>query len=133
MEGEPGPPVIQSGKGDVQSMIVAARNRIAAAQHKIKATPIIDDGIVYIGSLDLHMYAINAKSGQMVWSIKLGEIREPALIARESIIVHVRGPRPLQWSPGIHVLDRKGGIRWSTPDDQMATYPSIHKNNIYYH
>jgi len=131
-KGEPGPTIIESDKGDVQSMIAAAHNMVAEGQHKIKATPIIDDGIVYIGSLDLHMYAINAKSGQMVWSAKLGEIRDRAQVAGESIIVHVRGPRTLQWFPRIRVLDRKGGIRWSTPDDQMATYPTIDKNNIYY-
>jgi len=38
------------------------------------SSPVVKEGIVYIGSGDHHIYAINANTGQLVWKYKTGGI-----------------------------------------------------------
>lgn len=38
----------------------------------IEGTPIIVDGVVYVGSADKHCYAIHLKTGQQKWKVTLG-------------------------------------------------------------
>jgi outer membrane protein assembly factor BamB len=42
------------------------------AGRSIDGTPVIADGVVYIGSVDKHLYAIDLKTGQAKWKTPLG-------------------------------------------------------------
>jgi eukaryotic-like serine/threonine-protein kinase len=131
-EGNPGPTIIETDKADITNMITSVSDELAAGQKKIDATPIIIDGTVYVGSRDHNFYAINARTGKLEWLVNLGEIRDAALAAEDSIVVF-GGPRPHSlWTPRIHVLNKKGDIRWSSPDNQIATYPAIQNGTVYY-
>jgi eukaryotic-like serine/threonine-protein kinase len=39
----------------------------------VSSSPAIVSGVVYIGSYDNNVYALNASTGQKVWAFKTGE------------------------------------------------------------
>lgn len=47
----------------------------------IEGTPVVADGVVYIGSADKHCYALDLKTGQQKWKVSLGSavLASPAL------------------------------------------------------
>jgi outer membrane protein assembly factor BamB len=44
----------------------------------IEGTPAVSRGVVYVGSLDEHLYALDLKSGAQKWKVKAGPIKAPA-------------------------------------------------------
>ena len=50
------------------------------------SSPVADDGIVYFGSLDSNLYALEATSGRLKWKLKTGgEIRSAVAIDAETV------------------------------------------------
>jgi outer membrane protein assembly factor BamB len=47
------------------------------AKDSVEAAAAISDGIVYVGSLDERLYAIQLKSGEKIWDYKAGPITAP--------------------------------------------------------
>ena len=45
---------------------------------EIKSSPVIDDHLVFIGSSDANVYAIDLENGQQVWAYKTGDAVEAA-------------------------------------------------------
>src|SRR6516164_7396373 len=43
----------------------------------VESTAAIVDGVVYVGSFDEHLYAIDLASGKEKWKLKLGPIKAP--------------------------------------------------------
>jgi glucose dehydrogenase len=41
---------------------------------RVSSSPAVADGMVYAGSLDGHLYALNASSGALVWSYPMGSV-----------------------------------------------------------
>src|SRR5580704_12001986 len=48
-----------------------------ATKDAIEGTPAVHDGIVYIGSLDGNLYALDLASGQQKWKSDVGPIKAP--------------------------------------------------------
>ena len=46
----------------------------------VDAAPIVADGVVYIGSRDSYLYAIDDQNGSMLWSFKIGDITGDVVI-----------------------------------------------------
>ncbi len=46
------------------------------AGNVIRSTPAVAEGVVYVGSNDNHLYALEASSGRMLWSFDTGDWRQ---------------------------------------------------------
>ncbi|AFZ72554.1 Outer membrane protein assembly factor BamB, contains PQQ-like beta-propeller repeat [Natronobacterium gregoryi] len=75
-------------------------------EDSLAATPIIVDGILYVGSQDEHFYAIDAESGNKEWSVDLGTSarRTPAFADGN---IYVSGSREL-----LSIDAETGAVRW---------------------
>ena len=81
-----------------------------SAEHAIWAAPVVDDGSVYIASLDHHVYALDRAAGTVNWKTDLGAAvaGTPALIDG-TLYVGTFGSR-------VAALDAATGQeQWSTP------------------
>jgi outer membrane protein assembly factor BamB/tRNA A-37 threonylcarbamoyl transferase component Bud32 len=75
---------------------------------EIRGTATCDRGMVFVGSYDSHLYAINAETGQMVWKYQTdgGIVSRPA-IAADSVFVGSEDSR-------LHVVSvRSGSLQWT--------------------
>lgn len=100
------------------------------AQNSIYATAAVSGNIIYIGSLDSNLYALDANSGELMWSFKAKyPIRSNALIHEGAIyfesgnILHKLSPRgSLIWERQLH-----GSIT-----DQIDPWDFYHSSPIFY-
>lgn len=84
----------------------------------VRSTPVLSDGVVYFGSTDGHLYALDADDGSLTWTFRAG-----AAVASSPAIVDdlvIFGDRAnTYWA-----LDRAtGAVRWSFatgPDKPLA-------------
>lgn len=73
----------------------------------IQTAPVIADGIVYIGSTDTYLYAIDAQTGVLKWSHKLGQMLTPAAVANGMVYIGAE-------YGFLYALDDKmGQLKWS--------------------
>lgn len=72
-----------------------------------KSSPVIDGNMLYIGSADQHLYAINAKSGQLVWKFKTGNrIRSTPAFNKQSVFI-------ASWDGKTYAIDKQTGeMQW---------------------
>ncbi len=62
----------------------------------MKSSPAVSDGIVYIGSMDGNMYALDANSGNVVWKTEtLGPIENSPSVSNGCCILYF--PRTDHW------------------------------------
>lgn len=126
--------IYTSGKSFEEMLGVAldASLKKNKGRREIKATPVIEDGIVYVGSRDHRFYALDAKSGKLIWVTDIGhQVFEKAIVTEQHIIVHgyIVGPG----DEALFVLDRKNGkIKWTTQGTGSVTPPVFNKNIIFY-
>ncbi|MFN7958592.1 MAG: PQQ-binding-like beta-propeller repeat protein [Holophagaceae bacterium] len=90
---------------------------------KVLSSPVVSEGIVYVGSADHHLYALDAKTGALKWRFKAGGAiaSSPALAAGRVIFSSLDGL--------IHGLDAATGRpAWSfrTEGERRFTAPGIH-------
>ncbi|WP_090375531.1 outer membrane protein assembly factor BamB family protein [Natronobacterium texcoconense] len=86
----------------------------------LAATPIIVDGILYVGSHDEHFYALDAENGDEEWSVDLGTSarRTPAYADGN---IYISGSREL-----LSIDAETGEIRWREDGtDSNPYYPLI--------
>jgi hypothetical protein len=54
----------------------------------VKSSPVIDEAIVYVGSSDEHVYAIDLKTGKQVWSYKTdGAVEATACVVGDIVFI----------------------------------------------
>ena len=41
-------------------------------KHQIKSSPVVFEGMIFIGSYDNYLYALNATTGQLIWKYETG-------------------------------------------------------------
>jgi len=79
---------------------------------EVRASPIVHEGILYIGSYDHHLYALNANTGQLIWKYRTEAgicatacvADEKALFGSEDMLLYA-------------VSQRGGRIIWTCPTD----------------
>ncbi len=79
---------------------------------EVRASPIVHEGTLYIGSYDHHLYALNAKTGQLIWkySTEAG-ICTTACIADEKVLFGSEDRL-------LYAISQRGGrIIWTCPTD----------------
>lgn len=129
-----GPEIIRVQGKTFEEQLGAALDAIekkGTGKREIHATPVINDGTVYVGSEDHKLYALDAKTGELKWATDIERpISREALITDETILVHGFGQG---LSPAIYALDKKDGrVIWSTEGKGEATYPAVSGNVVYY-
>jgi outer membrane protein assembly factor BamB len=76
------------------------------AKDSIEAAAAIADGVVYVGSLDEHLYALDLKSGEKKWDYKAGPIAAPPSVRGKLVYVGD--------SDGVfHCVDLEGKKKWT--------------------
>lgn len=68
-----------------------------------KSSPITDGKVIYIGSADQHLYAIHAKTGQVIWKFKTSDkIRSTPDVNDQSVFIS-------SWDGKTYAIDKKTG------------------------
>ncbi|MCC6943319.1 MAG: PQQ-binding-like beta-propeller repeat protein [Thermomicrobiales bacterium] len=98
---------------------------------RIRSSPVISGGVVYIGNTDGQMYAFDATSSRVVWQVDAGgSINSTALIAGDVVILAAADMA----QPGAVVaLDRATGVEvWRVPiGDQVSSDPLLYGEVLY--
>ncbi len=120
-----GPEIISAESGRAEDMIGAAleavANRELPGKREISATPVVRNGVVYIGSKDHHFYALDSRTGNVRWNTQLGApVFHEATVTEQDVLVHAIG---MGKAPEIlYVLGTDDGrIKWSTAGQGSAT------------
>lgn len=94
-------------------------------KNAIEGTPVISDGVVYIGSADKHFYAVDMKTGQQKWKKQLSIITSSPGIKGDRVYTgDVDGK--------FYCLDRKNGdIIWTfETEGQITAGPNFFEDRI---
>lgn len=92
----------------------------------IESAPVFADGVLYIGSTDRSLYAINAENGSEVWSFDVSDaIREPLVVSDEVVIVVNRDGDIF----GVGRAD--GSEMWSRTGTRYRYAPLLHDGATY--
>lgn len=84
-------------------------------QDEIKSSPVIQDGRVYVGSSDEHVYALELETGDKVWDATVDDMVEaaPAVVDGSVYVGTMNGT--------IYALDVKdGGVRWTFATERQV-------------
>ncbi len=122
--------------GMVGVALDGAKNNLKG-RRQISATPVIEDGVVYIGSKDHSFYALDAQSGKLKWATDIGhQIFQEALVTNDNIIVYGIG---MGSAPEVVYVLRKvnGEVAWSTEGKGTegkgsASEPYLNNGVLYY-
>lgn len=64
------------------------RNLLRSQWDYLQSSPTVADGVVYVGSIYLRLYAIDANSGQQLWEAKMGSpVRSSPAVASGLVVV----------------------------------------------
>lgn len=97
---------------------------------KVNSTPAVEDGVVYFGSNDNSVYAVDAESGEEIWSFATGDrvLSSPA-VAEGVVYVGSR-------DGGLYALDAGSGEQvWDEPfgtDDWIESSPAVADGTVYF-
>ena len=113
-----------SGYSESPPISLELRWKYQAGSAEISA-PIIDEGILFIGSDNNDIYAIDAVRGELKWRYStLGKVYTPA--AKNGIVFAV------SYDNNIYAFDYEGNLKWkSNTGSSMASPPLVYNNNLY--
>jgi len=102
---------------------------------RIRATPAIADGVVYVGSMDGHLYAVDAQSGTEKWKFKtagnkyfpLGEVQSSPAVGDGMVYFGSR-------DGALYAIDTaKGALRWKADQENFSwviSGPALYKGMV---
>jgi len=125
--------VIDSNQfADQLGAALTASEKSQRGKREVSATPVVFNGVVYIGSEDHYFYALDAASGKVKWRTELGNpVFDEAIVRSENLVAY--GLEPGRAPHVIYVLDsRDGRIKWSTDENGSATHPALRENVVYF-
>lgn len=91
----------------------------------IEGAPVVDDGIVYVASMDKHLYAVDIKTGKEKWKTKLGPMKAtPAVRGKLIVVGDVEGM--------VHGVDLATGKEiWKfETEGEITSGANFHKESI---
>ena len=90
----------------------------------IESTPVVVDGILYVGSVDHHLYALDAASGELLWRYQLGAVGISVPTVADG----------LDLNEGLlHALDSSSGeLLWRNDIGRFGLVPAIVSNGVVY-
>ena len=96
----------------------------------VNPSPAVVDGVVYVGSSDGRLYAIDAKTGQEKWSFKIdgGTFSSPA-VTGGVVYIGISGSAFDGW---IYALDaRTGQEKWTFETYSATSSPAVVDSTVY--
>jgi outer membrane protein assembly factor BamB/tRNA A-37 threonylcarbamoyl transferase component Bud32 len=97
------------------------------ADDEIRSSPLCERGVVFFGSYDSYLYALNAKSGDFLWKVptKAGICSSPALLG-DNVIVGSEDNY-------VYCFDaRRGTLNWSyRTAAAVRSSPKVHNELVY--
>jgi len=102
----------------------------------VYASPVISDGVVYIGSMDSIFYALDAESGQEKWRFHSGNTIQSSAATYKNLVFFESGN-------SLFALTTRGKLKWSLdlcegeinnqmdPWDFHHSSPSVHNGIVY--
>ena len=120
-----------------EDQLAAALNAAEKKQpgkREVDATPVVSNGVVYIGSRDHCFYALDATSGKVKWRTELGHpVGGEAVVSGEVLVVLGHGVGSGLTPNVLFVLDsRDGRIKWSTDGTESASSPAVQESVAYF-
>jgi outer membrane protein assembly factor BamB len=100
---------------------------IFPAEGPIDSSPAIIKGVVYVGSDDGHVYALDEATGRMLWRTRLGDkVKSSPAFSNGKLVVGCEDKK-------IYCLNASTGkILWSVAtQDRVSASPAIHENTAY--
>jgi outer membrane protein assembly factor BamB len=97
------------------------------ADDEIRSSPLCERGVVFFGSYDSYLYALNAKSGDFLWKVptKAGICSSPALVG-DSVIVGSEDNYVYSFDA------RRGTVNWSyRTASAVRSSPRVHNDLVY--
>jgi outer membrane protein assembly factor BamB len=96
----------------------------------VDASPAVAAGVVYAGSTDGNLYALNAKTGAKVWSYPAGgAVYASAAVANGVVYVGMNNGT----SENLYALNAStGGLRWSNSDFGGFASPAVADEAVYF-
>jgi outer membrane protein assembly factor BamB len=97
------------------------------------AKPLVVNGVVYVGNLDGHLYAIDAATGEMRWRFRTGKGTESAGVGVTSTAAHSNGVLFFGSSDhNVYALGEDAQVRWvfQTGDSVLAS-PKVDQGTVY--
>ncbi len=88
-----------------------------ATQGPVRSTPAVFDGVVYVGSSDGYLYAVDGRDGHRIWSFAAGApVNASPVVTSGRVFCAARDGR-------FFALDRTSGrLLWETPTGGLARY-----------
>lgn len=99
-----------------------------ACEDEIRSSPAVSDGIVYVGSFDHNLYAVDAKEGTFVWKYATEDaITSSPHVSGQLVVVGSEDHR-------MHaVLKDTGGVVWTTPTkDRIRSSPVVALEAVFF-
>jgi outer membrane protein assembly factor BamB len=89
------------------------------------SAPIIDEGILFIGSDNNYIFALDALKGELKWRYStLGKVYTPA--AKNGMVFAA------SYDNNLYALDYKGNLKWKyNTGFSMSSPPIVYNNNLY--
>ena len=92
------------------------------------SSPTIADGVLFVGNLDSHLYALNAKNGTLRWRFQTGTEVTSSPVAAGGV-VYFGGQDKL-----LYALDAKTGkLKWKfATEGKVMSAIRLHEGNLYF-
>ena len=86
---------------------ITARQALGMRYDYLQSSPVIDQGLIYTGSVDGNLYAVDAFTGQEKWRFQAaGKIRSSPVVANDLVYVG-------DWTDILYALDSQTGMeKW---------------------
>jgi outer membrane protein assembly factor BamB/tRNA A-37 threonylcarbamoyl transferase component Bud32 len=96
-------------------------------EDEIRGTPLVDDGIVYIGSYDNNLYALDAKTGEFIWKYAAeGGITGRPAVEEDAIFIGSEDYR-------LHAVSKKGKMLWLYyTDGPIRSSPVLSDGHVFF-
>ena len=89
------------------------------------SAPVVDRGILFVGSDDNNLYALEAATGKIKWKYQtLGKVYTPT--ARDGLVFAA------SFDNNLYALDQDGNLKWMTGTGSSVASPPVLYNNIIY-
>lgn len=101
----------------------------------ISGSPAVDNGLVFFGSWDQKVYALDAFTGQKKWEKLLnGVIESSPAVAYGNVYITVNDDGK-QNSGGLYVFDQQTGkLKWSAPNEERTkSSPAIAEGRVFFY
>lgn len=119
--------VVLTGETDLEASETMALWRFAC-EDEVRSSPTVADGILYIGSYDHNLYALDAETGEFLWKYATeGGIASSPYVSEGKVLVGSQD-RVLY---AIHA--RTGRIEWTCPTQgRIYSSPRVEFNHVFF-